>query len=481
METPESPTAGEGSRPDQEPTGARPRPDDEPTGAGVRSDDDPTGQLPVWTLWPPTDGAAAPGYDVNLREPVGDDGGAAAPPQRLRRRALAALALAALVATSGGAGAAIAVFVHDQRTAASGPLLPATGGSSGPGSDSGGSAGSGVAPTGGIDGNAIADRVDPALVDINTQLAGGGAAAGTGMILTSTGVVLTNNHVIADATSITAQVGGTGRTYRASVVGYDVSDDVAVLQLQGASGLKTVSVGNSGSVSVGDPVVAIGNARGQGGVPTATEGAVTALNRTITVDDSGTAQTLSGLIEVDASIQPGDSGGPLLDAGGRVIGMNTAAAYGGRFFRSQTSSAGYAIPVDNAVSVAQQIRSGRSGGKIHTGPRAVLGVEVTDVGAGLGGRFGGFGGFGGGDGGGAVPATNGALVAGVDQGTPAASTDLTAGDVIVAVDGTAVDSAGALSTALAPHRVGDSVTVTWVDRSGAQHSASVRLAAGPPA
>jgi len=147
------------------------------------------------------------------------------------------------------------------------------------------------------------------------------------MVLTSSGLVLTNNHVIADATKIEVQSVSTGDTWTASVLGYDITDDVALLQLKNASGLDTVSVGNSDSVTVGDSVVALGNALGKGGAPAVAEGTVSQLDQSIDVDnEDGSTSALAGLIETSAALQPGDSGGPLSDASGAVIGMDVAAS-----------------------------------------------------------------------------------------------------------------------------------------------------------
>ena len=239
---------------------------------------------------------------------------------------LAAVVVAAVIAISGVVGAAVEHAMDNtpaQATPRRGTFPPrgclrdrdrAL--------DRGRGNGSGNTPAG-LNTTAIASEVDPALVDIDTTVAQGGAAAGTGMVLTSSGLVLTNNHVIENATTINVQVVGAERTYSATVLGYSVTDDVALLQLQNASGLKTISTGNSSNLSVGQPVVAIGNAGGTGGTPSAVGGTVTALDQTITAGDAGTlSETLNGLIETDANIQPGDSGGALVNTAGKVIGMN---------------------------------------------------------------------------------------------------------------------------------------------------------------
>ncbi len=177
----------------------------------------------------------------------------------------------------------------------------------------------------------IASRVDPALVDVvSTDGDQQAESAGTGIVLSSNGVILTNNHVINGATSIKVTDIGNGKTYTAKIVGYDASHDVAVLQLQNASGLTVASLGNSSTVQTGDNVVALGNAGGKGGTPSVATGTVTALNQSITASDelSGAAEQLTGLIETNANIQPGDSGGSLVNVYGQVIGMDTAASGG---------------------------------------------------------------------------------------------------------------------------------------------------------
>ncbi len=302
--------------------------------------------------------------------------------------------------------------------------------------------------------SAIAAAVSPAVVDITSSIPGG-EAAGTGMVLTADGLVLTNNHVIADGSNIRAQVGGVGRTYAVTVLGYDTTADVALLQLSGARGLKTVTVGDSSSVAVRDAVVALGNALGRGGPPAVTEGVVTALDQTITVsDETGeNEETLSGLLEIDAGLQPGDSGGPLVDAQGRVIGMDTA---GSASFRRRVATDGYAIAIDDAMAVARQIQDGRSSAQVHIGARALLGVEIS-------------------------PDAREAVVSSVPSGSPADHAGIAAGDTIVGVNSAQVTDGASLRSALDAFHPGDHVTIHWVDRSGASHSADVTLTTGPPA
>ncbi len=229
--------------------------------------------------------------------------------------------------------------------APSNPFAGSNGGSSSGNSEGGqfggrfGQNGSGTSGNVNIDVDGIAKKVNPAIVNIATTLSGGGEAAGTGMVLTSSGEVLTNNHVINGATKIQVEVGVTGKTYTAKVLGYDVEDDVALIKLNNASGMKTISTDTS--VSKNDEVVAVGNALGKFGEPAAVGGTVTALHQKVTAGDSRRLdqETLSDMIRIAASIQPGDSGGALVNEDAKVIGMNTAADSGSGGTRSVASSA----------------------------------------------------------------------------------------------------------------------------------------------
>jgi S1-C subfamily serine protease len=306
----------------------------------------------------------------------------------------------------------------------------------------------------------VAAQVDNGLVDIVTTLSYQQAeAAGTGLVLTRNGEVLTNNHVIDGATAISVTDVGNGQTYRATVVGYDKSADVAVLQLQNASGLATVAT-TSSTPAVGAGVVGIGNAGGAGGTPSYAAGVITATDQTITASDSadGTSEQLTGLLETDANIVAGDSGGPLVNAQGQVVGMDTAASGSYRF--TQASQA-YAIPIGTALQIAQQIEAGQASDTVHVGPTAMLGVGVQPD-----SRFGGNG--------------SGATIVNVMSGSPAANAGLTAGDTIVAVAGHDVTSATSLSDVMLQQIPGSTVTVRYLDPNGATHSVPVHLATGPP-
>jgi S1-C subfamily serine protease len=301
-------------------------------------------------------------------------------------------------------------------------------------------------------------RVGAGVVVIETSLGYQDAhAAGTGMVLTSSGNVLTNNHVIRNATDIRVVEPGTGRSYPAKVVGYDESHDVAVLQAGGASDLQTVSLGDSDTLDPGEPVKALGNAGGTGSLRAAS-GTVTGIDRAITVgDDQGGSERLTGLIETSADVQPGDSGGPLMDASGHVVGMDTAASVTNGSVQAADST-GFAIRINRAVSIAEQIMQGDASATIHVGGTAFLGVEVTENS--MGG--------------------SGAVVTSVVPGSPADAAGLTPGDLITAVGDRAVSSPSDLTEIVADQEPGAPVSAAFIDQDGATQTASVALASGPP-
>ena len=300
--------------------------------------------------------------------------------------------------------------------------------------------------------------VGAGVVVIETNLGFQGAhAAGTGMVLTSSGRVLTNNHVIRGATDIRVVVPKTGRGFPAKVVGYDESDDVAILQAGDASNLQTVPLGDSETLSSGEPVKALGNAGGTGSLRAAS-GTVTGLDRDITVgDDQGGSERLAGMIETDANVQPGDSGGPLMNASGQVVGMDTAASVTSGVARSATGT-GFAIPINKAMSIADQIVRGDGSARVHVGGTAFLGVEVVENT--LGG--------------------SGAVVTSVVPGSPADAAGLTPGDLITAVGDQVVSSPSQLTDIVAAQKPGASLSTAFVDPQGTSQTASLALASGPP-
>ena len=351
-------------------------------------------------------------------------------------------------------------------------------GNSGSG-NSGSSGGSGPS-----DASAIAAKVDPGLVDINTTLGySQEQAAGTGIVLTSNGVILTNNHVINGATKISVTDVGNQKTYTAKVVGYDRSHDIAVLQLQNASGLQTAPTDTS-NASVGENVVGVGNAGGTGGTPSAAGGTVTALNQSITASDEGdgTSEQLHGLIETNADIQPGDSGGALVNTSGQVIGVDTAASAGFSFQTNGQSQGtqGFAIPINTALSVARQIEAGNSSSTVHIGETAFLGVEINPQGGTGNSGSGGFGSFFGGNSGNTGSSVSGASVAGVVTNEPAQEAGIAQGDTITSLGGKTIGSANDLTDAMLTYHPGDKVSIGWTDGSGQNHTATVQLSSGPP-
>jgi S1-C subfamily serine protease len=395
------------------------------------------------------------------------------PPKRHHGRTMLGLTATAIVAAGAGAGAAIGLSN---------------------GSTSGGSATSTSQQM--LTTSQIASRVDPGIVDVTSTLGFQNATAkGTGIVLTSNGEILTNNHVINGATSVSVTDIGNGKTYKATVVGYDESHDIAVLQLSDASGLTTATTGDSSTVKVGDGVVALGNAGGAGGTPAVAAGAVTALNQSITASDesSGSSEQLTGLIETNADIQAGDSGGPLVNSHAQVIGVDTAAStsfqfggnggnggfgdggFGGGFGNGGSGSSGsgssgsgssgsatqgFAIPINTALSIAKQIEGGQGSSTVHIGPTAFLGLEIAGTSQGL---------------------SQGVELAGTQAGTPAAQAGLGQGDVVTALDGKSVSTGTDITEILVGHHPGDKVSIAWTDAAGQSHTATLTLGTGPAA
>jgi S1-C subfamily serine protease len=298
------------------------------------------------------------------------------------------------------------------------------------------------------DAMAAVGQVGPTIVDIDAKLGYQSAVgAGTGIVI-GPSTVLTNNHVIAGATELTVRSIGNGQTFPGTVIGFDRSHDIAVVQLAGG-GLQPANIGNSDTVTVGQPIVSLGNAGGVGGAPSAVDGRVVALNQTVSASDAltGSTETLDGLIQVDAGIRPGDSGGPTVNAANQVIGLNTAASENYHLGRGQ----GFVIPINEAMAIAGQIQGGGSP-TVHIGPTAFLGVGVNDAAGGAG-----------------------AVVRQVIPTGPAAGAGLAPGDVITSINGQPVNSATALTNILDQHHPGENVTVGLENRT-----TNVTLADGPP-
>ena len=439
----------------------------------------------AWGSGPGQPGSGHPGWGYQGY-------GAPPPPPPPGSRFGKVLAYVAVAVLAAGAGAGAAIALNHSATSSS----AASGTNSGPGgtgsnpfsgsggdpngySGSGSGSGSSSAMTSQQE-QALENKVDPALVDITSQLKYDDATAqGTGMIISSSGLVLTNNHVIDDATSVSATLVESGRTYTARVVGYDSQDDVALLQLVGASGLHTVTLGNSSKVAVGQAVLGLGNAGGRGGTPSTAPGTVTGTGRTIEASDEGadTTETLHDMLQTDAPIQEGDSGGPLVNTSGQVVGMDTAANTG-QSVGSQ-STTGFAIPINNAVAIETAIAAGHASTTVHIGLGGFMGVSVADASKGCGAESGGSGSGGTGSGGtgsgSTAPVNSGALVCEVIPGTPALSSGLEPGDVITTVNGQTVTSSSSLTTITAGAHPGDQLAVGYVDASGARHTTSVTV------
>jgi S1-C subfamily serine protease len=351
-----------------------------------------------------------------------------------------------------------------------------------------------------LDQAAVKRAVEPGLVDITAALTyRSETAEGTGMILSPNGLVLTNNHVIDGATTVQAKLAGyPGRSYPARVLGYDVKADVALLQLTGVSDLATVSLGDSSQVNVGTPVLALGDAQGRGGV-TPAAGTISGLDESIQASDEGSdsVEDLDHMLQTNAQIQQGDSGGALADGAGQVIGMVTAANSGSDAQPGGTM--GYAIPIDTALVIAHQIAAGRASVTVFIGLPGFLGVDVAQSNSpnprqqaasaqqpgvrpsgaqqsgvkcvpagqepGVPATI--------------APAGTGALILGLVCGGAAQPNGLVPGDVITSVGGQRVTTAGSLTAITAQYHPGTVVPVTWRAANGSRHTSKIVLGAGP--
>ncbi|MHB8588976.1 MAG: S1C family serine protease [Candidatus Dormibacteraceae bacterium] len=420
----------------------------------------PAGPLPDPSLQPPA-GAQSFGSPVPSWAPPPPP----APPlsNTIWYRIGAAVVLAAVIAAAAGAGIgwSFTRTITARSSTAQNNTQPIAQEPAQPGSPI-----QPVSPnTGGsLNTGSIAARVDPALVDINTVV-GSGQAAGTGEIIKSNGEILTNNHVVDRSTSIQVTIAGHAQTFPAHVIGVDPSADIAVIQVDGVAGWPTVSFARSSSVRVGDAIVALGNALGQGGRPDVSQGSVTALDQTITASESGsTSEQLTGMIQSDATIYPGDSGGPIVNLSGQVIGMITAGDVQG--FRSSASTVNYAIPSDTLLSVVNQIRSGQASADIIYGQTGYIGVSVQNIDSTAVAELN-------------LSVSSGALVDGVQNGSAAARAGITRYSVITSVAGTQITNIDDLRNTLLAHKPGERVSITWVNQSGT-HISTVTLAGVNP-
>jgi S1-C subfamily serine protease len=348
----------------------------------------------------------------------------------------------------------------------------------------------------GLNDQAVYDKLAPSVVDITATLRyDDETAEGTGFAFGSSGdLVLTNNHVIRDSTSVAVTVASTGKAYAANVVGTDVSADIAVLQLDGRDRprLRGAAIGDSADVQLGDPVLAIGNQAGQGGTPTIAPGIINSLDRTVEANDAGSGftETLHDMLQTSAQIEPGDSGGPLANAAGQIIGIDTAASTG-------AGSAGFAILASSAVRIARQIASGQPVAGTTIGTGGFLGVLVAP---GTSARASSespvsltlltFRGTARGPGcldtqsEAEMPATgttgrSGAWVEGVLCATPAAASGLAEGDVIIRAAGRPVSSPEELVSIVAGCEPDTEVPVTWAEANGVLKTALIRVGSAP--
>ena len=321
-------------------------------------------------------------------------------------------------------------------------------------------------------------EVEPAVVSIDSQSdsgEGGGdfiQAAGSGMILTADGEVLTNNHVVTGASSVTVTLFGQTKALAAHVVGTDPADDLALVQVDHASGLPTVVLGDSSQTRVGDAVLAIGNALALAGGPTVTEGIVSAENRSLTAEnDGGQTENLTGLLQTDAAINPGNSGGPLVNAQAQVVGMNTAVASSSTG-NAPTQNIGFAIAVDSIKPLLAQLRLGGTGGSRAGTPSptpvtnaAYIGVTVGPVTPALQQQD-------------DLTPSSGALILAVQPGSPADTASLQVDDVIVSFNGVTIQGPDDLTAAIHPLRPGDRVTL-GIYRGSRRLTVGVTLGARP--
>lgn len=301
-----------------------------------------------------------------------------------------------------------------------------------------------------------ADQVEPSVVRLDTvvdyqHIMG----TGTGFAIDGAGQVLTNYHVVQGADVITAVVGG--RSFGADIVGYDRGGDIAVLQLRGAGGLPTAALGDSTRIVIGEPVIAIGNAQGSNSPLTRESGSVTALGRTISAEDelTGAKTQMTGLFEIAAPVRAGDSGGPVVNGAGQIIGVTTAATVN---FQTDPGGEGFAIPINDAMAIANQIRARAPSDTVHIGPPTLLGVGISNSEQ--------------------HEAFPGVIVREVLPGGPAALAGLANGDVILTIDETPIESAAGLTQVLDRHYPGDVIGLTWIDRAGQHRIGKAALTPG---
>jgi putative serine protease PepD len=388
---------------------------------------------PLWPAEPPVDN---PPHDAwTSSRPAGQTlppPTAPSPPRsRGGRRLLAAAAAVALLA--GGAGGVIGATIadHDSTTTSA---TTVAGGTVATASDAANTQRTPVDTATGIDVPSVLAAVSPSVVEVTSE-SSEGTATGTGFVTSADGEILTNAHVVQDAPQVKVRLANESTARDATVVGRDDTADIALVKISAADGLTPVKLGSTTATQVGEPVVAIGYALGLRGAPTVSAGIVSALGRSL--------GDLSGLVQTDAAISPGNSGGPLVNARGEVIGVNTASATarGG-----EGENIGFAIAIDDATQIADSLRSG------GVPTQGFLGVATQD----------------------SSVSDLGAAVVSVVAGGPADQAGLKAGDVITAIDGATVADSAGLSKAIRGHKPGDSVQIT-VNRNGSDQTVTPTL------
>ena len=300
-----------------------------------------------------------------------------------------------------------------------------------------------------IDVAAVASQVGPSTVTVMAELTTGfgqSGSVGTGIIATADGEIVTNAHVVEGATALRVRLAGETEPREATLLAIDVGNDLALLDLEG-EGFPAAVFARPGSIRLGDEVVAIGFALDLDGAPTVTLGIVSALNRTLVTD----VGALDGLLQTDAAISSGNSGGPLVNAAGEVVGINTAVARGSS--RLAASNIGFSISVDEALPIFEQLRKQSRGEQREEGFLGVALDERTDGGV-------------------------GAVIRDVNVGTPADAAGLQAGDIVIAVDGATVEGAAGLIAAIRDLEPGDSVQIT-VQRSDERLEVLAELTSRP--
>ncbi|MEU1985940.1 trypsin-like peptidase domain-containing protein [Nocardia sp. NPDC019395] len=311
-----------------------------------------------------------------------------------------------------------------------------------------------------LDAGEVTRDISPVLVNITAAARPfGAAAAGSGIVLTRDGQVLTSHHVVKGAKTVRVTRVTDGAVYAAEVLGYDVRADIALLSLTGAADLASARIGSSAGLRVRDEVLAVGNAGGSG-TATAVPGRISDLDSTIMAfnEQDLSHQALTGMLEIEAPVSSGQSGGALTDHTGAVVGV-IAAASGERDpppGRTTDPPNGYAVPIDSAMRIVRQIRSGTPTESVHIGPTATLGVLISDA------------------------SPRGARIDMAIHGLPAQTAGLASGEIVTSIDGRSVTSARALRAAIDTRRPAEVVRLGVLGTNGGERIVSVRLVMGTP-